>query len=199
MPAHLRWSLHCSEHEPGHRTCRGVSASRHCEGAWLDMVVPAESWDESELCWAAFLTAGQMGGFLDERITSQNCKWPTIKMKSDTFLSKSILCLALRMMQEAIIHKIKLLQMCFSQRTGDLPPVISSCCSDYTNSGWLFHPLWGAQQLVWLQCEVLVGLLENFFLASWLTATSFCLSYWLFWSEICLSPVCKEIEKGSKS
>lgn len=116
MPAHLRWSLHCSEHEPGHRTCRGVSASRHCEGAWLDMVVPAESWDESELCWAAFLTAGQMGGFLDERITSQNCKWPTIKMKSDTFLSKSILCLALRMMQEAIIHKIKLLQMCFSLR-----------------------------------------------------------------------------------
>lgn len=84
-----------------------------------------------------------------------------------------------------------------SQRTGDLPPVISSCCSDYTNSGWLFHPLWGAQQLVWLECEVLVGLLENFFLASWLTATSFCLSYWLFWSEICLSPVCKEVEKGA--
>lgn len=35
-------------------------------------------------------------------------------------------------------------------------------------------------QLVWLEREVLVGLLENFFLASWLTASLYYLSYWLF-------------------
>lgn len=35
-------------------------------------------------------------------------------------------------------------------------------------------------QLVWLKREVLVGLLENFFLASWLTASLYYLSYWLF-------------------
>lgn len=90
--------------------------------------------------------------------------------------------------------------MLLSQRTRDLPPVVSLCCSSQTTltlGGFSTHPLWGAQQLVWLECEVLVGLLENFFLASWLTATSFCLSYWLFWSEICLSPMCKEVEKGA--
>lgn len=98
----------------------GGSASRQCEGAWLDtavpLAVPTESWDASGLSWAVLLTTGQLGGFLDERIAPQNCKWPTIKTKSDTFLSKSISCLALRMMQEAIIQKIKLLQMCFSLR-----------------------------------------------------------------------------------
>lgn len=90
--------------------------------------------------------------------------------------------------------------MLLSQRTRDLPPVVSLCCSSQTTltlGGFSTHPLWGAQQLVWLECEVLVGLLENFFLASWLMATSFCLSYWLFWSEICFSPVCKEVEKGA--
>lgn len=39
------------------------------------------------------------------------------------------------------------------------------------------------KQLVWLECELLVGLLENFLLASWLTNSFFYLSYWLFWLE----------------
>lgn len=36
------------------------------------------------------------------------------------------------------------------------------------------------KQLVWLERELLVGLLEKFFLASWLTDSFFYLSCWLF-------------------
>lgn len=86
-----------------------------------------------------------------------------------------------------LFSRVKMLQMCFSLKGREiglqLPSHHVASIRDCTNSGWLFGPPEELKQLVWLEYELLIGLLESLFLPSWLTTSFFYSGYWLFWSE----------------